>query len=174
MKKYWLVSAVCLAACSGPDVSTGEMADASAAPPVISVSNAMINPPMAGRDVAAGYFQIVSEGGSDRLIAATTPDADTIEIHTHINEDGVMKMREVDGVDLLEGETVTFERGGLHLMIFGADFADNQGSASVTLDFETADDLTLMIPIGDGMSGGDAHASPHEGHGDHGTDEGEN
>ena len=44
--------------------------------------------------------------------------AGLIEIHTHLHEDGVMKMRQINSLEIPGGESVVLEPGGLHLMLF--------------------------------------------------------
>ena len=112
-----------------------------------NVSDAVVTVPMAGRDISAGYMTLRNVGADDRLIGASSPRAETIELHTHRHENGVMSMREVDAIDLPSGEAVTFERGGLHLMLFGSNVSADMDTISVTLDFEIADDLTIDLAV---------------------------
>src|SRR5690606_35945517 len=91
--------------------------------------------------VGAGFLTLVNRGGEDdRLTGARTPIAERVEIHTHRVEDGVMRMRPVEGgVALPAGGTVTFEPGGLHLMMIGLDRKLVAGeSVPLTLDFAEA------------------------------------
>src|ERR1700730_16715049 len=61
----------------------------------------------------AVYFQIESPV-ADRLIGVTSPVARKAELHTHVEENGLMLMREVEGgLSLPGGETVGFDSGGL-------------------------------------------------------------
>ncbi len=53
------------------------------------------------------------------LVAAESTAAGVVELHTHVNEDGVMKMRKIDKIDIPAGETVTLKPGGLHVMLIG-------------------------------------------------------
>ena len=132
----------------------------------IDVSAAFIRPPLPGRDVAAAYFDLSNTGNSDRLISAASSISDAVEIHTHTMEDGVMKMRRVDGVDLPAGETVSFEPGSYHLMMFGANIPEGAEDVSVTLTYETAEPITLTVPLGEAreemdMENGMDHGSGH-------------
>lgn len=115
----------------------------------IEVSAAFIRPPLPGRDVAAAYFDLSNSGEADRLISAESNISENVEIHTHTMEDGVMKMRRVDGVDLPAGETVSFEPGSYHLMMFGANISEGAEDVSVTLTYETAEPVTFTVPLGE-------------------------
>jgi len=131
----------------------------------IEISNARINPPLPGQTTGVAFMELVNYGDQDRLLAITSPVSGRIELHTHLNDDGVMKMRRVDGVDLPHAEPVELKPGGLHIMLFETTAAIGD-EALLTLDFETADDLTVVAPIvmrGEMPKGDDEHGS-HSGH----------
>jgi periplasmic copper chaperone A len=67
---------------------------------------------------AAVYATIVSAAG-DRLTGAATPAAKEAQLHTMTTDNGVMKMRQVDGIDLPAGQEVTLKPGGYHIMLTG-------------------------------------------------------
>lgn len=115
----------------------------------IEISSAYVLPPFPGRDVAAGFFQITNHGANDRLISVSSPVSQNVEIHNHIEENGVMKMRKIDGVDLPKGGTVSFEPGSFHIMMFGANMDENTEDVALTLTYEKADAVTLIVPVGD-------------------------
>ena len=84
----------------------------------------------------------------DRLVGASTPIADRVELHRHSMEDGVMKMGKVDSVDLEPGEYVTLEPGGYHLMLVGlkAPLKEND-QFELILEFEHAVPLEVMVTV---------------------------
>ncbi|MBV8652331.1 MAG: copper chaperone PCu(A)C, partial [Alphaproteobacteria bacterium] len=66
------------------------------------------------------YLTIVNKGtADDRLVSASTPVAEKAEPHTTISDNGVMKMRPVDGIEDNAGGTAELKPGGLHLMLMG-------------------------------------------------------
>lgn len=97
----------------------------------------------------AGYLTLANRGGvPDRLLGASSPVSGRIELHTHINDGGVMRMLEVPAIDLPPGATVTLRPGGLHLMFMGLTEALQQGSAvPVTLRFERAGEVRVMLAV---------------------------
>lgn len=171
MKQGILIfAAVLLGACSGHgDHAHSEHDKTShAAKEGIVISSARVLPPFPGRDVAAGYFEITNHGKTaDRLLSAMSPVSGTIEIHNHIEDNGVMKMRQVKGVDLAPGETVVFQPGSFHLMMFKTNLAEDQDSVSLTLNYKNADPVTLIVDIeGRGDNGdNEDYGSSHKGHG---------
>ena len=117
---------------------------------------------------AAGYLVIHNMGDvGDRLVSASSPMADRVELHTHIMKDNVMKMRRVDGFDVPAGGKVKLEPGGNHLMLFGLKHhpkADDE--LPVTLVFEKAGSLDLKLVVkGAGHKMNDENGD-HSGHSD--------
>lgn len=70
-----------------------------------------------GQDVSAAYMTIVSNEDTS-LIAIDSDVADVIEIHSMSMENGVMKMRMLDTLDLTAGKPTKLSPGGFHLMLF--------------------------------------------------------
>lgn len=70
-----------------------------------------------GQDVSAAYMTIVSNEDTS-LIAIDSDVADVIEIHSMSMENGVMKMRMLDTLDLIAGKPTELIPGGFHLMLF--------------------------------------------------------
>ena len=54
---------------------------------------------------------------SDRLIAAKSPVAGAAELHNHIMEKGIARMRRVDAIAVPAGKSVVLKPGGYHLML---------------------------------------------------------
>jgi periplasmic copper chaperone A len=117
----------------------------------------------------------------DRLVSASSEVAERVELHTHIETDGVMRMVEVEeGFVIPAGGSHVLQRGGDHVMFLGLREAFEHGeSISVTLTFETAGDIVIEIPIDlergvdHGMQHGSGHGMQHgSGHGmQHGHDQ---
>jgi len=113
----------------------------------VTVSETWARTPAGGRDITAGYMTLEAPGG-DALVGAASESAERIELHTHINDNGVMRMRPVDRVELPAGEVVRFEPGGLHLMIFGlAPEAVEAGEIEVTLDFAGGEARDIVLEM---------------------------
>lgn len=98
---------------------------------------------------AAGYMTIVNSGQSaDALVAATTPLAKRVELHTHLMEGGIMKMREVEKVDVPAYGKAVFSSGGDHLMFFGlAEDVQPGGTLPVTLNFQSGKTIDVDFTV---------------------------
>lgn len=153
-----VIAAIMLSACSG-QMHHGNHGQHQAKDGIV-ISQARVLPPFPGRDTAAGYFEITNHGADDRLISVSSPISPAVEIHNHIEEDGVMKMRQVDGVDLAKGETIVFKPGSYHLMMFKADLPETMDEVALTLNYEKAPPVTLIVPV----DGRGAEMEDHSGH----------
>ena len=70
-----------------------------------------------GAKVAGGYMVIRNASAAgDKLVAASSPAAAKVELHVHINDNGVMKMREAQGYDVPARGSFELKPGGAHLM----------------------------------------------------------
>ena len=86
-------------------------------PPVVA-SNVVVTGPAAGAPMAAGYLEIGNRSGAGiRITRVASPGYGSVEIHETVVEDGIARMREIEALDIADGETVVFERGGKHLML---------------------------------------------------------
>ncbi|MBY0338193.1 MAG: copper chaperone PCu(A)C, partial [Acetobacteraceae bacterium] len=112
----------------------------------------------------AGYLVIRNAGAQpDRLVAASTPAAQRVELHTHIREGEVMRMRPVADIAVPASGSVALQPGGLHLMLMGLTRALNEGeSVPVTLRFERAGEITVELAVrAAGARGGAGHGGGH-------------
>lgn len=96
-----------------------------------------------------GFFTIRNTGATpDRLLSATSPGAGRIELHTHIRDGDVMRMRPVNDIPVPANGEVTLQPGGLHLMLIGlTQPMDVGGSVPVTLRFERAGEVTVNLSV---------------------------
>lgn len=125
-----------------------------------------------GTDNGAVYMVLNNEGKSgDRLLSASSPAAAKVELHAHIDDNGVMRMREIDAIDLGPDATVKLAPGGLHVMLLGLKEPLKKGKAfPLTLVFEKAGSATVEVAV---QGAGDLKPD-HEGHDhDHMHDDGD-
>ncbi len=66
----------------------------------------------AGMAPTGAAYVTLSNGGTvgDRLVAASSPAAGRVELHTHLRDGDVMRMRRVDAIDIPPGETESSSR----------------------------------------------------------------
>ncbi len=96
--------------------ASAETAGTKAKPPGIIVAGAWVKPTIPGGAVSAAYMRIQSLTAL-KLIKVETPVAGEVQIHDMKMNDGVMEMREMDGVDIPVGKVVELKPGGKHVML---------------------------------------------------------
>jgi periplasmic copper chaperone A len=97
--------------------------------------------------VGAAYMKIVA-AGADTLLGATTPAAAKVEMHTNSEEGGMMRMRQLQSVELQPGQSFSFQPGGAHLMLVGLTaplMADSR--FALTLRFKNAGEVVVNVPV---------------------------
>ncbi|TCI00308.1 copper chaperone PCu(A)C [Roseococcus sp. SYP-B2431] len=97
----------------------------------------------------AGFVTIRNSGAeADRLVAASSPAATRVELHTSLREGDVMRMRPVENIPVPAGGSVTLAPGGLHLMLLGLTRPLAVGqTVPVTLRFERAGQVTVNLAV---------------------------
>ena len=110
-------------------------------PPVVA-SNIIVTAPAPGMPMAAAYLDITNQSGTAiRITSVTSPDYELVEMHETTIEDGVARMRAIPALEIEDGDTVTFERGGKHLMLM----RPLESPDTVTLNFYSEDLLLLSV-----------------------------
>ncbi len=85
----------------------------------------------------------------DRLVSASSPASAKVELHVHINDGGVMKMREVPGYDVPAKGAFELKPGGAHLMFMDIKRPFKEGEkVPVKLRFEKAGELSTEFHVG--------------------------
>lgn len=117
---------------------------------------------------ATGAFMQLETRQATRLIEARSPVAGVVEIHEMKMENNVMKMRQVDGLDVPAGKAVDLKPGGYHVMLMDLKEQMKEGaSVPVTLVFEGADKKRETVEVKAtvrSLTGTAAKKDPHEGH----------
>ncbi len=117
----------------------------------INISQPFTRATLPNAPVGGGFLTIENTGTEpDRLVSATSPASDVVQIHEMAMEGNVMKMRQLaDGLEIPAGETVVLAPGGFHLMFMGLKQAFVEGETiEVTLVFEKAGTVEVSLPVG--------------------------
>ena len=118
-----------------------------------------------GATIGAGYLKITNNGTTpDRLIGGSSDAAKSFELHVMSMENGVMKMRPVEGgIEIKPGETVEFKPESYHVMFVGLKEPLVQGHrVKATLDFAKAGKVAVEFVVESigARQGNDDHAMP--------------
>lgn len=114
---------------------------------------------VAGQSAGGGFMKLVNKGGDDRLLAASADVSSAVELHSMNMDGNVMRMRQVDAIDLPAGKTIELKPGGLHMMFMGLKAPLKAGeSFPLKLRFEKAGEVTVQVKVQPA-----GHVDPHKG-----------
>lgn len=115
----------------------------------VTVAHAWARATPGGARIGAAYLTISSDAAtSDELLSASSDVAARTELHTHIMEGDVMKMRAVDKVELAKGGAVLFKPSGYHIMLIDLKQPLKQGDkVKLTLTFKNAGPITTEADV---------------------------
>lgn len=116
----------------------------------------------------AAYMTLTNTGPeTDRLLGGSGDVAESIELHTHIMEGNVAKMRQVETIQVDVGKPTLLQPGGFHIMLIGLKKPLTAGQTfPLTLHFEKAGDIPIQVTV----RGRDAGAAADGGHTHHHSD----
>jgi len=115
----------------------------------IAVSDAWARATPKGATTGAAYVTVSNHGaGADRLVGASTPVADKAQLHTMIDDNGVMKMRPVASTEVKPGAPLTLKPGGYHLMLMDLTQPLKEGDHfPLVLDFAKAGKVETEVKV---------------------------
>lgn len=82
----------------------------------VKVANGWLRAPAAGQKTAAAYIEVTSNQNA-AIVAAGSPAAARVEMHSTSMDGGVMRMRALPRIELPAGQAVKLGAGGTHLML---------------------------------------------------------
>lgn len=88
---------------------------------------------------ATGAFMVIRNNGDKdvKVLKADNPASKVTELHTHINDGGVMKMRPVPAIDVKARGEAVLKPGGLHVMLIDLKAPMKEGdTVPLTLTFD--------------------------------------
>lgn len=117
----------------------------------VDVHNVWARASVQGQQASGAFMQLTAREPL-RLVGVETPAAASGEIHEMKMEGDVMRMRQIDGLDLPQGQMVELKPGGYHLMFQQLKAPLQDGSeVPMTLVFTDAKGETsrlhLQVPV---------------------------
>ncbi|WP_065187680.1 copper chaperone PCu(A)C [Shewanella woodyi] len=68
---------------------------------------------------SAAYFTLMNHGPSIKLVGVETTFTDEAQLHTVLDEDGMVKMRQVSSFEIPKHGTLALNESGEHVMLMG-------------------------------------------------------
>lgn len=101
-----------------------------------------------GQSNSAAFMQLHNQGSDVALVGARSDVAQSVELHTHTQEEGVMRMRRIDQIPLPAGEQVALKPGGLHIMLIGLQQPLMEGeTVEMALEYSDGSEQSISLPI---------------------------
>lgn len=121
----------------------------SAAGLAVTGSSALASIPGSPMPMSVIYLTVRNAGTqADRLVGASTPAAQQVELHRGELRAGVATMRSAGGFDVPAGGELRLASGGDHLMLMGLTQPLRAGTTlPLVLHFQTAGDVKVVVPV---------------------------
>lgn len=118
------------------------------------IDDAIVRAPIPGVPNTAAFMVITNEGAEPlELTEATCAIAQRVELHTHIHQDGMMKMRQVSAIEIPAHGSSKLKPGGAHIMLFGVDSQLKDGdTVSLELSFSDGHKAQVQAKVQDMMA----------------------
>jgi len=102
-----------------------------------------------GSMIGVGFMQLRNAGAAaERVVGASSPVAESVEMHVTSREGGVMKMRQVQTFEIPAGGAFELKPGGAHLMLTGLKRPLRQGErVPLTLRLERGGELNVELSV---------------------------
>lgn len=102
-----------------------------------------------GAMATAAFMVLKNTGVKDvKLVKAENSASQVTELHTHLNEDGVMKMRRVPSIVIKARGETALQPGGFHAMMIELKGAMKEGDkVAITLGFDDGSSKQVDAPV---------------------------
>lgn len=141
--KLPLTAFVLAAMVGNPAFAAGSAADN------VSVNDPYVRLMPPGQKVTGAFAVFKNSDDKDhKVVKADNPLSKATELHTHVNEDGMMKMRPVKEIDIRAGGETTLKPGSLHIMLLDLKQPLKEGDiVPLTVTFEDGSSKKFDAPV---------------------------
>lgn len=114
----------------------------------MEISGGFLRAPPKVANAGAGFLTIRNNGADDKLIAAEANISKIVELHTHIQDGDVMRMRQVESIAVPAGGTAVLKPGADHIMFINLNKPLVEGEkVPVTLVFAKSGKQLVELPV---------------------------
>ena len=122
----------------------------------------LVAPALAKVEAVDGYVRLLPPGSPNTvafmvlkndgeqpvtLTAVSSPEAARAELHTHLHENGMMKMRRVENVEIPAKGELVFQPGSLHIMLFEVGTLSQDKPFPLILTLDDGQTISLSLPV---------------------------
>ncbi len=128
----------------------------------IKIENPYVRMVPPGAPATAAFMVLENTGSKDHaLVSAKAYINKVTELHTHIHDNGVMRMRQVPKIDLPAGQKTALQPGGFHIMLINlTEPVKEDQHIKIDLTFDDGSTKTIDAigkPLMKPMMGGKGH-----------------
>lgn len=125
------------------------LAIAGAAADAVEIEGLYVRAVPPGQPNSAVFLTLRNTASRDHaLVGGETVAAEVVELHSHVAEGGMVRMRRVDRIELPAGQEVTLKPGGFHLMLIGLKQSLTPGEeVAFELEFADGSRKVLRAPV---------------------------
>lgn len=115
----------------------------------VQVEGAYVRAVPPGQPNTAAFMSLTNTDDSDHaVIAAHSDAAEAVELHTHMHDNGVMRMRKIERIEIGAGAMQVLEPGGLHIMLIGLqEPLQPDDTVTLTLEFDDGSSVDVQAPV---------------------------
>ena len=108
-----------------------------------------------GQPNSAAFLMLMNNSATDHaVVGGESPVAKVVELHEHIHQNGMMKMRQIPRIEVKANSKTVLQPGGLHIMLIGLKQELKKGEkVSLTLKFDDGSTKTIEAPVRSVMGG---------------------
>lgn len=149
MNRYSILMAAGLAAVVSWTVNAAEQHGKGNAADSLEVESPYVRAVPPGQPNSAAFMTLMNHSDIEHaVVAAESPVANVVELHTHTEEKGMMKMRRIDKISVPGKNKTVLQPGGLHIMLIGLKQELVPGEkVSLTLKFEDGSHKKIEAPV---------------------------
>lgn len=111
------------------------------------ISDGWVRETPPNRTVAAGYLTLANRGAAPVVLVGAESTRARVELHTMLREDGMMRMRPLERLEVPAGGSAALRPGGPHLMLFDVDATRTGTLIDVDLLFADGGRLAVTLPV---------------------------
>lgn len=102
-----------------------------------------------GMNISGAFMTLKNADSKDhKLVRVDSAAAQAVELHTHTNDGGVMRMRQIKEIDIKTKGEAELKPGSLHVMLIGLKRDLKEGdNIALTLTFEDGSSKKIEAPV---------------------------
>ncbi|MDX1346993.1 MAG: copper chaperone PCu(A)C [Thiomicrorhabdus chilensis] len=102
-----------------------------------------------GAPASASFMTLTNNSDQDiKILQADSEVSKVVELHTHTNDNGVMRMRKIPNITVPANGQAVLQPGGLHIMLIGPHKPLKTGqTVEVELIFEDGSHKSVSMPV---------------------------